>query len=228
MSTLAQLRSRVRTNLDLLDEPAVTDSEIDSYLNEGIDVIEAKILGLYEDYFLKRGTAISLVAGQAEYDYPADLWGNKLRALIYRSGTTVHEIPRQGPQLMNSFLESELAEAQGSGTPETMSYRPLNSSFRLSPPPGSNEASVLIPWYIRQALPLSADADECDIPEWEHVAVAYAEHKITLNKPGLGDKASSALNLEALTSLMEESLANRVPDQWDLVDFDTSTYQEHT
>ena len=228
MSTLLQLRTKVRTQMDLLDEPAVTDAEITEKLNEGIDVVESILMDLYEDYFLKRGTAISLVAGTSEYSYPADIWGNKLRALVYRNGTRVFRIPRFAGNRMNSFELSELAEAQGSGPPEAMTFRPLNSTFRLSPAPLSSEASVLIPWYIRQAQELSLDADECDIPEWEHVVVAYAKHAIAEDKPGLGDVVKLEKKLTALMDAMEASLANRSPDEDDTMDKDMSFYTEST
>lgn len=228
MSTLLELRTMVRTDMDLLDEPAVSDAEINSKINEGIKVAAAKILGLYEDYFLKRGTPISLVAGQAEYNYPTDIFGNKLRALIYRNGSTINEIPRQGPQKLDSFLATERAEALGSWSSDNCSYRPLNTSFRISPVPTSNETDVLIPWYIRDAAKLTVDGDSCDIPEWENVVVTYAKWKIASNKPGLGDAQKLQTELEALMGIMEDSLSNRVPDQWDLVDKDTSLYQEHS
>jgi hypothetical protein len=228
LSTLLEMRTTVRTEMDLIDEPAVTDAEITDRINQGIKVVAAKVLGLYEDYFVKRGTPISLVAGQAEYDYPADIWGNKLRALIYRNGTKVHEIPRSGPQRMNSFIETERAEVLGSWSSENATYRPLAEKFRISPVPTANEASVLVPWYVSDAATLTLNADVCDLPEWAHVAVAYAKWQIAADKPGLGNVTELKAQFESLITLVEESLSNRVPDQWDLVDKDMTTYEEHT
>lgn len=228
-STRADLITRVRTEMDLLDEPAVTDSELSQYLNEGIDVVEAKILELYEDYFLTRGSAFSLISGLSEYSYPDDIWANKIRALIYKNGTLVTEVPRMsGTNQLNSFLDLERADQLATWSPETMRYLPLNDSIRLTPAPTSSQSSVMIPWYIREAAALESDSDECDIPEWEHVIVAYAKNEIALNKAGLGDVTRTASKLEALMNVMASSLSNRVPDEWDFIAKDLSSYQEHT
>jgi hypothetical protein len=228
-STLLQLRTRVRTELDLLDEPAVTDTELTTKINEGIDVVEAKILDLYEDYFLKRGTAISLVAGTQDYAYPTDIWANKIRALVYRNGSVITEVPRvSGVNQMGSFEDMERNDALATWSPTTMRYLPLNDVIRLTPAPSSSQASVLVPWYIRQALRLSADADICDIPEWEGVVVAYAKNEIALDKAGLADPTKTSMKLDALMNLMEASLSNRVPDEWNFVAMDNSIYEEHS
>ncbi len=225
--TLTQAINRVRTELDLLDEPQVTDSEITTYLNEGIDVVESIILDIYEDYFLARGTPINLVSGTSEYNYPADIWGNKLRALIYRNGAIVTEIPRQYNQI-NDFEATERMDQLGVWTPYTMVYRPLNTTFKLTPAPTSSESSVLVPWYIRQATRLVNGSDTIDIPEGDNCIVAYAKNEIAMNKSGIGDANKTMIKLKSLLEQLNKSLSNRVPDQWNFVAKDMSYYEEHT
>jgi hypothetical protein len=86
----------------------------------------------------------------------------------------------------------------------------------------------MIPWYIREAAALESDSDECDIPEWEHVVVAYAKNEIALNKAGLVDLTKTSSKLDALMGVMASSLSNRVPDEWDFVAKDVTIYQEHS
>ena len=75
---------------------------------------------------------------------------------------------------------------------------------------------------------MTSDSDECDIPEWEHVVVAYAKDVIARNKPGLGDPAATTEKLDALLELMESDLSNRSPDDDDHVPTDMTIYQEHS
>jgi len=109
-----------------------------------------------------------------------------------------------------------------------MRYISLNDVIKFTPAPTATQSLVMIPWYIRQATALESDSDECDIPEWEHVVVAYAKNEIALNKSGLLDVAKTASKLDALMQIMEQSLSNRVPDEWDFIAKDLSSYQEHT
>ena len=226
MSTRAQLRTRIRTEMDLLDEPGISDAEINYAIQEAMSVVGAKIRGLYEDYFLKRGT-LDLVSGTADVSYPTDCFANKVRALIYRNGSTrIFRIPRL--KAMEQYLEAELSAGNAIWSPETAKFIPMDSAMKLIPTPTESGTGVLVCWYIRDLDAMDADADLCDIPEWEHVVVAYAEDVIARNKPGLGDSTKTSSKLDAIMALMESDLSNRSPDDDDFVPRDTSTYEEHS
>src|SRR3972149_6519778 len=93
--TLAQIRTKVQNDLDLLDEDFITVAELDAYINEGIDVAEAEIHTIYEmknqHYFLSVAN-ISLVTGTSYYASPADIYANKIRRLIYDDGSRKYKL----------------------------------------------------------------------------------------------------------------------------------------
>lgn len=225
MSTRAQLRTRIQTEMDLLDEPGVSTAEYNYSLQEAMSVVGAKIRGLYEDYFLKRGT-LSLVSGTSDVSYPTDCFANKVRALLYRNGSVVCKIPRL--KSMNQYLEAEMTANFAIWSPQTAKFIPMDTAMKLIPTPTETASNVLICWYIRDLVAMTSDSDECDIPEWEHVVVAYAKDVIARNHPGLADPEETAKKLDAMMTLMESDLSNRSPDDEDFVPRDMSTYEEHS
>lgn len=225
MSTRAQIRTRIRTEMDLLDEPGVSDAEINYAIQEAMRVVSAQVLGLYEDYFLTRAT-LSIVSGSSDVAYPTDIWANKVRALVYRSNGIVTEVRRRKDT--NNFYKAENQAQFGIWSPDVATYVPMDSAMRLFPTPTETTANALVCWYIRDANAMDDDSDSCDIPEWEHVVVAYAEDVIATNKPGLGDSAKTGKKLASLMAIMQASLSNRSPDDWDFVAKDTTVYEEHS
>ena len=91
--TLAEFRAKLRMDLDLEEETFVRPQELDDYINEAIDEAESEIHGLYEDYFLTR-SQVSLVQGQEEYDMPDNIYGDKIRRIMYNNTSTVYKIKR--------------------------------------------------------------------------------------------------------------------------------------
>ncbi len=225
MSTRAQIRTRIRTEMDLLDEPGVSDAEINYAIQEAMSVVGSRIRALYEDYFLKRGT-LDLVSGSADVSYPTDCFANKVRALIYKNGSTVCRIPRLKDT--EQYLRAELATSFTIWSPQTAKFVPQDTAFRLVPTPTESGTGVLVCWYIRDLDAMDGDSDSCDIPEWEHVVVAYAKDVIAQNKPGILDSTKTSEKLDGMMELMEADLSNRSPDDDDFVPSDTSTYEEHS
>jgi hypothetical protein len=211
--------------MDLLDEPGVSDAEINYALQEAMSVVGAKVRGLYEDYFLKRGT-LDLVSGTADVSYPTDCFANKVRALVYRSGNRIFRIPRL--KAMEQYLEAECSAALAIWSPETAKFVPMDTAMKLIPTPAESGTGVLVCWYIRDLVAMTSDSDSCDIPEWEHAVVVYAKDVIAQNKPGLADPSKTSAKVDAIFTLMESDLSNRSPDDDDFVPSDTSTYEEHS
>lgn len=210
--------------MDLLDEPGVSTAEYNYALQEAMSVVGAKVRGLYEDYFLKRG--LLSLAASADISYPTDCFANKVRALIYRNGANVCRIPRL--KAMEQYLEAEMSANFGVWSPQVAKFIPMDSAMKLIPTPTETASNVLVCWYIRDLVPMTSDSDECDIPEWETVVVAYAKDVIAQNHPGLADSAKTSAKVDALMTLMESDLSNRSPDDDDFVVRDMSTYEEHS
>ena len=56
--TYADLKSYLEKELDLEDETFITADEMQSYFNEAVDMIEAAIHNIYEDYFLTNASIV--------------------------------------------------------------------------------------------------------------------------------------------------------------------------
>ena len=84
--TLSQIRTQVRRDLSMDEEQFISDAEINKYINDGIDVAEAEIHTLYEDYFLDY-LSLPLSVGVDTYDLPSNIYANKIRKVIYDNGS---------------------------------------------------------------------------------------------------------------------------------------------
>lgn len=227
--TLSEMRDKVRTDLDLIDEPGITDAEINTYLREGVDVAEAAIHSLYEDYF-KTEDYLELISGQSQYDMPSNIYAQKIRAIIYHNGPLIYEIVRFERKL-NEF--ERIQRGKEFSTSDWYMYYTTNPSFdkpkiNLVPVAAESSTQNVVITYIRNANPLDNDDDVCDIPEFMNFIIAYAKNEISVNKPGLVPNPQAiAGKVEALYEAMIDALSNKSPDQNDIIDMDLSHYEEH-
>lgn len=230
--TYQQIETKVLKDLDLEDETFIgtgVDSEMMGYCNEAIKTAEGIIHELCEDYFLCPGTAISLVAAQADYALPTDIYADKIRKLIYANGPTIYDVKRM--QKRDGFVE--IAVENLYNTSMLYSYLLVNSlsagrKIRIVPTPQSAESSVITPWYIREARQVAALSDEVDIPEFHSFIEKYMKVQC-LAKEMLGSPSHqmAVRDLEKEESRMIASLTNRVPDEDDEIEMDLSFYRDH-
>lgn len=225
--TFADVESRVRRELDLIDEPIVTQAEIMDIVNDAIDEVEADILELYEDYFLT-SDYISLVAGTRDYAMPTNIYANKLRAVTYSNGSTVYEVFR----LKNKDRFLDIADSLIYGGSDDYRYEIENDTssgptFRLYPASRETSNTVMRRWYIRQANRIAVTTDVIDILEAYPFIVAYAKwqcakkalHPATPDYKNDSDFKKQKL-LDALTGM--------VADGHNEIEPDISFYREHT
>lgn len=227
--TAADIELRVRQELGLIDEPGVTSTEIYSWQNQGIDLAEALVHTLYEDYFLTYGS-LSLVQGTQEYALPSDIYAGKLRGIIYSNGSIVYPVKRiYGRDVFEIMKRSEIF-----GANEEYRYIMVNVSaaagqkIRLFPASRETLAGALTCWYLRNANRVATGTDPIDIPEWSSFIVAYVKWQIALNKPGLGDPTVLNSEQEIQKQMMIETLTSKQPDDQTQVPMDTDIYEEHT
>ena len=89
MSTsLTNLLAQTRDYIDETTASRWSDAELTRYVNQGLRQVQSQIQAANEDYFLRVETATA-AQGTYELAFPADIWGNKLRALYYYDGVTV-------------------------------------------------------------------------------------------------------------------------------------------
>jgi len=234
MSTLLELRERVQADLDLQDETFITDSDINTWINDAIKKAEAVIHTLYEDYFITQTTQ-AITAGTYLYSYPSDVYANKIRKIIYHDSgkTTSHEVKR-----VPSLVEGSERDIYSTGSNSVLQWSPYNSKsggrqIRLFPEAG--RAGTLIIWYIRNARQLVdetvdevttlADAQSCDIDEFERYILQCVKTECYFKE---GDpRAMQSKQLEEQLKVdMIETLSNAVPDNNDEIPMDFSFYND--
>lgn len=149
-----ELRDKLEVDLDLQDETFVTPNELIGYFNEGIEEAESEILKIDEDYFLTSAPVL-LVAGQAAYPYPANIYAYKVRGVVYANGSVIYSVKRF--RRKNKFERLAFA-AQYSGTEDYMWYptndTPGSPTFNLMPPARETATDTFQPMtmeYIRHA-----------------------------------------------------------------------------
>lgn len=221
------MRDHVKGDLDLEDEQFINDSDIDRWINEGVKSAEQQIHTLYEDYFLSQ-SVITLAEGQNLYDYPSDIYANKIRKIIYRDGvnnsTSTHLVRR----VKNLLDATERDYFASNTTNPILQWSPINDStngrkIRLFPQTG--RGGFLDVWYIRNAKQLTIDADVCDIDEFEDYVVQYAKTQALLkdNDPRADD---SKVLQEQYKGDMINTLSEMSPDNDNEVDMDLSHYDD--
>ena len=240
LTTYQEVEAKVRLDLDLQDEDNfVQNDEFAGYANEAIDIAEAEILKLSEDYFLTPAN-LTLVAGTSDYALPTNIYAQKIRSLIYKNGPKIYPVKRiRDPEL---FYKRE--ELNYYSTSETeYGYMLLNAveqeqaKISLSPIP-QESGQYLRLWYIRNAqrIPLTTDsgaptratqlATVIDIPEWVGFVIQYMKWRAMLKEMSPFAKTAEATMLE-LKKNMVETLSNRVVDNDDTIPPAIDFYVEH-
>lgn len=225
--TWSEIKAKVLRDLDLEGETFITESELLGYANEAIDEVERQILTLCEDYFISRKT-ISLVAGQEEYEIPDDIYGMKIRQIIYRSGTQVWKLQRL--RNWNKFGIYETDRSASAGT-QQYGYFIINDvagSPKILITPTPTEAGPFLQiWYIRSANDLTSDTSKCDIPEAVNYVMAYIKVKC-LEKELHPNLPKAMQDLEQQKSDTLKTLAEMYPDNENNIEADYRLYADMT
>jgi hypothetical protein len=217
--TYSELKTYLQKELDIEDETFITADELLSYFNEGVDMVEAAIHNIYEDYFLT-STTLFMVNGTQGYSLPTDIYAQKIRRILYSDGSAQrYEIKRV------KRLEDLMYVESG----DLYRYIIKNSSssglqLMIYPTPSSTNSFGTI-WYIRNATKFADDDDTCDIPEFTSVIVQYVRWKC-LNKEGHPDAAANGAILEQMKQEMVDTLTARIPDEDNYVQKDWSFYSD--
>lgn len=217
--TYSELKTYLQKELDIEDETFITATELQSYFNEGVDMVEAAIHNIYEDYFLT-SVPIFFVSGTQNYSLPSDIYAQKIRRVLYDDGGAKKYVIKQVKKL------EEIMYIQ---TPDLYRYVLTNSGtsgiqMTVYPTP-SETSSFVTMWYIRNAKRFTSDSDVCDIPEFTSVIVQYARWKC-LNKEGHPDTQQAAMDLDRMKQEMVDTLTARVPDEDNYVMNDMSFYRD--
>jgi len=217
--TYAELKALLQKELDIEDETFITATELLGYFNEGVDMVEAAIHTIYEDYFLIN-TPLTFVSGQATYSLPSDIYAQKIRQIWYNDNNALNYEIRKVKQLKEiQFIQQpDLYKwmLSNSGT--------LGLKINIYPTPLENTSNGII-WYIRNAKRFTTDTDVCDIPEFTSVVVQYARWKC-MSKEGHPDTQAALVDLNGMKQMMVDTLSARVPDEHNEIIQDISFYED--
>lgn len=226
-ATYLQIKTKVEKDLDLEDEDFIQDDEMLGYCNEAIHEAESIILRLCEDYFLDQ-IPLALVSGTKTYALPDDIYGDKIRKLVYSNGQDIFVVKRL--RYTNQFEDLAWMDAQGSIANPAYQYLITNDVtdgrlIAFYPTPQVSGAYCTL-WYIRKARVVALDADVVDIPEFRSFIEQFI--KVRCYEKEMNPKLTFAIKaLETERQVMIESLRNRFPDDETEVPADMSFYQEH-
>ena len=222
MKTLKQIRDKVIDDLDLEEESFVDKEELNEWIRDGVNKVQSNIHTLYEDYFLSN-ISVPLVEGQNLYDFPADIFANKIRMIMFYDGNESYEIKRS--KHLRSSIANDLTDPDSNNT---LTWYPVNNAsngrkIRLFP--STTDTGNMEIWYIRNAKELINDDDVCDIDEYSNVVELYVKTQVFLKDGDVRAEASAVLEKEA-GALMVTSLSEMVIDDENEVEPDYSFYEE--
>jgi len=226
--TLLDIRTQIKDDLDLNEETFVTDVDVDRFINDAIETAEAEIHDLYEDYFMA-DIITPIAIGENKFDYPADIYGNKIRKIVYKESaaaknSTSHEVKQEKDILRAISRDNYEIDSVN----PTLTWTPSNNAGegrKIRTYPATGRAGVLVIYYIRNAARLSLDTDICDIDEFERFIVQAAKTAVLFKDGDPRFTESKALE-EQLKTAMVNTLSNMVPDNNDEVELDLGHYDD--
>lgn len=237
--TYGQIDNKIRKDMDLQDDNNfIGHDEMAGYVNEAIDLAEAIILKIDEDYFLTK-TPLTLVQDAADILLPSDIYAQKIRGVVYKNQGTIYEVKRlRDPK---AFLERMLINDQVNNTEDYMYFLRMDAGVAQAvmelTPPAYESGAFLTMHYIRNAarVPLIEEgstraaqiATVLDIPEWRVVLEQHAKMRCYEKMKDKVAEEKAEKKLDALLKAMTDTLTTRVPDRDDVVPQDFTHYQEH-
>lgn len=227
--TLADITSKIESDLDLSEETFITSTELTGYINEAIREAESEVHTLYEDYFLD-SQAISVTAGTDSYALPTDIYAQKIRGIIYNNGSEIYTVPKL---ITRSYQFEEIAVTNQYST--SMRYRYILTNnvtvgprIKFFPNIRDTSSTAFLIYYLRDAKTLSATTDTLDIPEAYNFILAYAKAKCLAKENGGQVPGGIAIELEHQRELLQTALREKVPDYDNEIEKDFSVYDEST
>lgn len=242
--TFAEVNQKVRADLDLQDQVFITPDEMVGYVNEAIHEAESEILKINEDYFLQTAP-LALVQGQNIYSLPTDIYGQKLRSIIYSQGSVQYPIKRiRGA---NKFEIQIMIDTYGVN--DDYMYILLNANagqqnqIRIAPTSRETSSANVNLWYIRSAQRVKQASEQApvikptdpnsaaqlatilDIPEFSTFIIDFTKYKCLLKDtdPRLPEQQAIMQNQR---KMMIDSLTGQVPDDDDIIIPDMSFYTQ--
>ena len=219
MATWLEIKTEVKDEYSLNDEIFITDAELLSIANNGIERLESAIIASTPKYFNSTPFMISLENGTQDYALPSNIYANKINLIYYSSGSYTYELAQI----------KDLRKVMNIGTGERLSYLIVNAKgsgtkIRFFPTPVADEADVINLYYTRNVARLELDEDVLDLPEAKLYVKEYIKEKAK-NKERLMPDAPESEHLKSIKEDVIAALANMIVDENNLVEVGEDPYE---
>lgn len=211
MSTsLSSLLTQTRDYLDESSADRFTDAELTRYINQGLRQVQSQIQAANEDYFLRVEVATAS-AGTYELAFPADIWGNKLRALWFYENTV--SATGAGYRVEPDSLENVYANIHVSGRPSAYTY---HAGFLRWAPMLSSTSTFRFVYALKETA-LSTAGDTIGQVADEHTdcialyAAIQARGRIGADTRSLADMYK--MRMQQITNDVQPTDPIRIPQQ---------------
>lgn len=219
--TWLEIKTTINTDSEVEDEVWVTPDLLIDYGNRAIDAAEQILLDLqaHDEYFKATGK-ISIVAGQASYDLPDDIYANKLGEISYVNGWRVIPVKKIRNEDDKYLLRP--GEAYRYDIENTTAN---GRQIVLYPTPTENLTDGLRFPYTRNASRIVDDTSTIDIPEAYNFIIRHIKTSIFEKEPhpNLGYSESK---LEKEEIKLRNALADIVTDGDNEIAPDLSHYDD--
>ncbi len=206
MTTLSDIRTRIRERADKVNSQFVTNAELLSLINGSYAELWDLIIQSCEDYFTTTTTFTLTSSDSGVYALPAAFY--KLRGLDYSIGGSYVTVPSYDWNARNDAVD--IVNIQ---TGLDVSYRIMGTNLKIEPRDNATGGYQL--WYIPAYTALSADADVINAQltkqNWEEYIVLDVAKKILDKEESNSDHLVQAK--EILRRRINEFAANRDLDQ---------------
>lgn len=205
MSTLAQLRTRVRS---YLDEPSAVfwqDSELNNWINQSYYHYYMWVVEAYDSYFATV-VNINIVANQALYILPADFFKVRLLEAIFDGFT----IPLRVYDRMEDANITSNFTFTNSYFP---TYRFIGNSFTLEPTPSLGKSPGLRLEYVPNptTMVLDTSAPNADFAEqWQELIVLGATISAKMKEELVGNQGVDLGALGTMLSKWESTVREAI------------------
>jgi len=227
--TYDQLLSEINFELDLGGETFVDPNEMMDYVNKAVNEAAAHIHKLNAaDHYFETYAPLTLVQNQAEYSLPTDIYGDKVKKVVYSENQSrifeINRMKREHRHVDSAVIDTNL------GSTVLYQYMLINRSpeegtkLHLYPTAQINGPYVTI-WYIREPKKVTDGTSLVDVPEFYYFITQYVKWKV-YSKETHPNTTMEYQELERVRALMIQTLEDRVPDEDNKIEMDLSFYEE--
>ncbi len=200
MSTLAELREKVRERSDQQSSQFVTDTEMNGYINNSYAELYDILVSRFEDYYIKDPVSFSIPSASNSYSIPSDLY--KIRGIdlnLDGQWSTIYPFNFVERNRITSRTRSIIGRVG-------VNYRLMGQKI-LFYPEDKAEGDYRL-WYIPRYSPLSSDASILsDVMDFEEYIILDAAIKCMVKEES--DPSALMMMKQAIKQRIEAMASNR-------------------